>query len=99
MLENGESPEAGEPRSRRVLVVEDDEGLNNLAQRALREAGYDTEGVLNGAEAIERVMADSDVVLLLDIKLPDMTGGELITALIERGCPVPFIAMTGRGDE
>ena len=99
MLENSESPKTEEPRPRRVLVVEDDEGLNNLAQEALRKAGYDTAGVLNAAEAIERVMANPEVVLLLDIKLPDMTGGEVISALIERNCPVPFIAMTGHGDE
>ncbi len=62
MLENSESPENAEdeePRSRRVLVVEDDEGLHNLTQKALREAGYDTGGVSNGAEAIERVMANT----------------------------------------
>ncbi len=99
MVENNKSPEAEEPRPRRLLVVEDDEGLNNLAQKALCEAGYDTEGVLNGAEAIERVMADPEVVLLLDIKLPDMTGSEIINTLIERNCPVPFIVMTGHGDE
>ncbi len=82
-----------------MLVVEDDERQHNLAQKALREAGYDTGGVSKGAEAIERVMANPDVVLLLDIKLPDMTGNELISALIERNCPVPFIVMMDHGDE
>jgi len=53
MLKNSDSPKTEDPRSRRVLVVEDDEGLNNLVQKALREAGYDTEGFSNAAEAIE----------------------------------------------
>ncbi len=99
MVENNKGPEVEEPKPRRVLVVEDDEGLNILAQRALSKAGYDTAGVFNGTEAIERVLAYPEVVLLLDIKLPDMTGSEIINTLIERNCPVPFIVMTGHGDE
>ncbi len=85
--------------SMHVLVVEDDEGLNKLAQRALLGAGFDVLGVLTGAEAIERVMVSPDLVLLLDQQLPDMTGTELIRTLAERGYNVPFVAMTGRGDE
>ncbi|MCH7858482.1 MAG: PAS domain S-box protein [Candidatus Marinimicrobia bacterium] len=99
MVGNSNSPKAEEPRPRSVLVVEDDEGLNSLAQKALRKAGYDTEGVFNGAAAIEGVAAKPEVVLLLDIKLPDMTGKEIINTLRERNSLVPFIVMTGHGDE
>ena len=44
----------------RILVVEDDAGLNNLAQKALRKAGFEPAGVMTGAEAIERAMNDPD---------------------------------------
>jgi two-component system response regulator len=84
---------------RPILIVEDDEGLNNLIQRSLRKAGYNTEGVMNGSTAIDRIIADSDLVLILDINLPDMTGRDIIKILIERGYSVPFIVMTGYGDE
>ncbi len=82
-----------------VLVVEDDEGLNRLVRKALKRAGFRTEGVLTGAGAVERVAADPRVVLLLDQKLPDFTGTELIRTLALKGLSVPFVAMTGRGDE
>jgi len=82
-----------------VLIVEDDEGLSNLARRALRRAGYEADSVATGAEAIEHVTAHPHAVLLLDQHLPDMTGTELIHALAGRGLRVPFIAMTGHGDE
>lgn len=85
--------------NRRVLVVEDDEGLNNLAQKSLRRVGFDMQGVLTGTAAIKRVMADPDLTLLVDQQLPDMAGTELIRTLIEQDCRVPFVAMTGHGDE
>ncbi|MCH7743488.1 MAG: PAS domain S-box protein [Proteobacteria bacterium] len=88
-----------EPARRCILVVEDDEGLSNLAQNALRKAGYDTEGVNSGAQTIEHVKAHPGIVLLLDIKLPDMTGSEIIQRLIEGDCLVPFIVMTGHGNQ
>ena len=42
MVANSNSPQAEESRPRHVLVIEDDERLNNPAQRALREAGVMT---------------------------------------------------------
>ncbi len=97
--DNQENAEPEVQQIRRVLVVDDDEGLNNLSQKALRKAGFQTEGVLTGAEAIERVVADPNLVLLLDQKLPDMQGTELIRSLYKEGYRLPFVAMTGHGDE
>ncbi|MHB8910299.1 MAG: response regulator [Syntrophales bacterium] len=91
--------ETGAKTATRILVVEDDEGLNHLAQKALRRAGYETDGVMTGAEAIERLMADPHMTLLLDERLPDMHGTQIIHTLIERNRHVPFVAMTGYGNE
>jgi len=85
--------------SRQILVVEDDEGLNNLAQKMLRRAGFTCHGVLTGMDAIERVKKDRDLVLLIDQRLPDMDGTELARMLTNQGYQIPFIAMTGHGDE
>ena len=85
--------------ARRMLIVEDDEGLRELIERALRKWGYEVVGVSNGAEAIERITADPAQVLLLDQRLPDMSGREIVTALAGRGLPAPFVMMTGHGDE
>ncbi len=84
---------------KRVLVVEDDEGLNRLVQKALRKAGFESQGVLTGSDAISRIAADPDLTLLLDQHLPDMPGTQLIRTLKEKGRKVPFVAMTGHGDE
>ncbi len=87
------------PMVRRVLVVEDDEGLNRLARKTLRRAGFHADGALTGGAAMERLLTDDDLALLLDQRLPDMTGTELVRSLAARDRRPPFVAMTGQGDE
>ncbi|THB80196.1 MAG: response regulator [Desulfobacteraceae bacterium] len=82
-----------------VLVVEDDEGLNKLAQKSLRRAGFDCQGALTGAEAISKIKENPELVLLIDQRLPDMDGSDLVRLLAEAGFSVPFVTMTGHGDE
>jgi PAS domain S-box-containing protein len=85
--------------NRQILVVEDDDGLRSLIIRNLNRAGYTAKGVVNGAQAIEAIANDQDCLVLLDQKLPDMTGSEIIFALKERNIKFTFIIMTGHGDE
>lgn len=82
-----------------ILIVEDEEGLNSLIKKVLKREGFVTEGVLNGEDAILRISDNPDVILLLDFVLPDMTGKKVIDSLSEKGIKVPFIIMTGHGDE
>jgi putative nucleotidyltransferase with HDIG domain len=82
-----------------ILVVEDDKGLNNLIQATLDDLGFITEGVFTGRDAISRASKKDIKLMLLDYKLPDMNGKEVIERLSEKGCKVPFIVITGHGDE
>jgi PAS domain S-box-containing protein len=85
--------------SHTILVVEDDEALLRLIQKNLQRAGFHTEGVSNGTEAITIVAKNPPELLLLDYRLPDMTGKQLIEALSKQQCNLPFIVITGHGDE
>jgi len=85
--------------SRRLLIVEDDPGLNALITRKLKQAGFQVEPVLNGAAALDSVRRDPNVLLLLDYLLPDMTASEIIEKLSAEGKEAPFVVMTGHGDE
>ncbi len=85
--------------ARTVLIVEDDEGLSHLISRSLKKVGFDVEVVHSGAEAIDRIVNDMPDLTLLDFILPDMTASEMIKDLKERNLEVPFIIMTGHGDE
>lgn len=83
----------------KILIIEDDEGLLRLVQKTLQRTGFHTDGVSNGAKAIAFIVENSPELLLLDYKLPDMTGDQIINILKERESTVPFIVMTGQGDE
>ena len=83
-----------------LFVVEDDEGLSRLIQKNLKRAGYNTKGVLTGADAISSLSSNpAATLMLLDYKLPDMTAEQVIKTLQKRNCSVPFIIITGHGDE
>ncbi|WP_462325082.1 PAS domain-containing hybrid sensor histidine kinase/response regulator [Desulfoplanes sp.] len=91
-----------EDNSLNILVVEDDEGVNRLVQKQLVRAGYTVQGVMTGKEALEILDgsgARDRLLLLLDQKLPDMDGTQLVHTMVDQGNGVPFIVMTGQGDE
>ena len=83
---------------RMILVVEDDEGLSRLIQKTLQREGFQTESAINGTEAVAIVVNNQNIVMLLDYRLPDMSGKQVIETLAERQCMVPFVIMTGHGD-
>jgi two-component system, cell cycle sensor histidine kinase and response regulator CckA len=83
-----------------ILLVEDDQLLNKSIQKLLQREGFSTEGFPTGTKALERMTSSSsDVLLLLDYTLPDMNGNEVIARMHERGLTIPFIIVTGHGDE
>jgi len=82
-----------------VFVVEDDEALLRLIQKNLQRAGFHTEGALSGAAAIARIVKNPPELLLLDYRLPDMTCSEIVESLAGQQCGIPFIVITGHGDE
>ncbi len=84
---------------RPILVVEDDQALNPLIRKTLHRAGFEADGVTCGAEALERLAGNHDVLLLLDYRLPDMDGSELVERLRAEGRATPFVVITGQGDE
>jgi PAS domain S-box-containing protein len=82
-----------------ILVVEDDDGLRRLIQKRLERKKFKVEAIETGEDALARIKNNPDVLLLLDYKLPDMTGRELIENLVGNGYSVPFVVITGHGDE
>jgi DNA-binding response OmpR family regulator len=79
-----------------ILVVEDDHDLRTLLRRGLEEEGFEVSGASTGAEALERVAADSPDALVIDVGLPDSDGRDLCQALRAQGIQSPVLFLTAR---
>jgi signal transduction histidine kinase len=83
----------------RVLVVDDDAGLLRLMGRTLEREGFAAATAASGEDALELLKEASFDLLLVDLRLSDMTGPELLERLAARGQALPFAVITGQGDE
>jgi len=82
-----------------ILVVDDDRGLAHLIKKSLEREGFSGLSADSGAAALAWLDQNHADLMLLDLKLQDIEGRELVQRLTERGqCP-PFVIITGQGDE
>jgi DNA-binding NtrC family response regulator len=79
----------------KILVIDDDEGIRTTFAAVLKDEGYDVDTAENGKEAIEKSNANLYKVALIDFRLPDMNGTELLTALRETTPKTAKIMITG----
>jgi signal transduction histidine kinase/FixJ family two-component response regulator len=85
--------------ARIVFVADDDLGLVRLIERSLQREGWKTASASTGKETIEWLAKNQADLLLLDLKLKDGEGGEVISQLNALNRKVPFLIITGQGDE
>ena len=79
----------------RILVVDDDESIRKTLATILEEEGYVVDTAENGKEAIKKSNAKFYNLALIDIRLPDIEGTKLLTALRETSPPMVKIIITG----
>jgi DNA-binding NtrC family response regulator len=80
-----------------ILIVEDDESLSRLLERKLTERGFRVERTASGEEARELIRTKGYDIVLLDIRLRDMDGLELLKEFAG-AVATKFIVITGYGD-
>jgi CheY-like chemotaxis protein len=66
-----------------AIIIEDDRDIVDLFRQVLELAGYRTEVVLDGSEAIERILGIKPDIVLLDLQLPGMSGVEILQRMRE----------------
>jgi DNA-binding NtrC family response regulator len=79
----------------RVLVIDDDQSIRTTMAAILENEGYVVDTAKDGKEAIEKSNADLYRVALIDFRLPDMEGTELLTALRETTPKMVKVMVTG----
>jgi FixJ family two-component response regulator len=81
-----------------VFVVDDDPSMRNAMQLLFRSVGLQAEVFASAAEFLQRRPADIPCCLVLDIRLPGLSGLDFQTELAKANIQVPIIFMTGHGD-
>jgi DNA-binding NtrC family response regulator len=82
----------------RILVVDDDDSVRTVFSTKLANEGYVVETAENGRQAIEMSTRQFYELALIDIKLPDMEGTKLLTAMKEATPKMRKIIVTGHAE-
>ncbi len=83
---------------RTVYVVDDDEALRDALGMLFRTAGLKVESYASAAAYLQRAKPAHPGCLVLDIRMPGLSGTALQEELLERGTRIPIIFITGHGD-
>ena len=84
--------------SRIALVVDDSMLIRHTVCRYLEERGFSVESAGNGREAMEIMASVKPDLIVTDLEMPRMTGGELIAALKKDGgtAAIPVVVLAGK---
>jgi two-component system catabolic regulation response regulator CreB len=82
----------------KALIVEDEPGIADTLQYALRTDGFEPHWVATGEAALARQRAEPAAIVILDVGLPDLNGFEVFKRLREFS-DVPVVFLTARADE
>jgi FixJ family two-component response regulator len=81
-----------------VLVVEDDESMREAIARLLRAGGYTCTAYVSADAMLARDFDRGSACVISDLKMPGMSGLELLATLRERHISVPFILITAHDE-
>jgi len=83
----------------RILIVEDERVVVRGLEYGLRNEGFDVLWAENGQRALELARGQAPSLILLDIRLPDMTGFDVCRQLRREGKRQPILMLTARDEE
>lgn len=82
--------------SMRILLVEDERKVSNFIARALRENSYAVDVAENGEQALEMATEVAYDAILLDVRLPGLSGIQVCRELRQAGVETPILMLTAR---
>ena len=82
-------------QKQKILIVEDDKNIRETIQSILQQSGYETDVAETGQEAEQKIKEKFYNLALLDIKLPDIEGTQLLTKVHESTPNTVKIMVTG----
>lgn len=88
-------PAAGSPA---LLVVDDEEAIRRALRRFLAGQGYEVVTAATGAEALEAIRGHRVACVLLDVRLPDTSGVDLVSAILDAEPSLAILMLSAVGD-
>ena len=79
---------------KKILIVEDEEGLRLLYEEELKTEGYEVITAQNGREAIQKLEEVKPDLIILDIVMPVMDGLEALGQIVRKERKIPIILNT-----
>jgi DNA-binding response OmpR family regulator len=80
----------------RLLVAEDDVALRSVLERGLVRSGYTVDSVERGDDALEMLRFHDYAAVVLDWRMPGVTGVDVVRAMRRRGVQSPVLILTAR---
>ncbi len=84
--------------SGKILVIDDEKAIRWSLGEALKNQGYEVEDAENGTDGVNKFMEDPADLVILDLKLPDKSGIEVLKTLRAEEPGLPVIMMTAYGE-
>ncbi len=81
-----------------VYIVDDDHAVRDALRMLIKSVGLPVQVYASGDEFLGAWQAEMRGCIVADIRMPGMSGLEMQEALLERGCRLPVIFITGHGD-
>ena len=84
----------------KLLIIDDERGIRNTLREILADEGHEVDVAENGKQGLEMATAKAYDLIFSDIKMPEMDGIELLSALKqgEDAIDTPIVMITGHGD-
>lgn len=80
----------------RVLLVEDEEKLVEIISRGLKAEGFAVDSATDGAQGLDLALSYAYDMIVLDIMLPTVNGGDILRLIRQRNRAVPILILTAR---
>jgi FixJ family two-component response regulator len=78
-----------------ISIIDDDQGVREALQRILRSYGFETAVFGSAEQFLASGRPSGESCLILDVRMPGMTGPGLHHRLVSEGCRIPIILITG----
>jgi len=83
----------------RIMVIDDDEEMRSLLKDFFDEEGFETESASNGADALRKLTKDHFDLIITDIRMPNLTGLDILARIKRLKPQTPVIVITAFGSD